>query len=132
MPKITIIGSGFGGLALGIRLLARGFSVTILEKNAKIGGHAYPLQLNGYKFDMGPSLITAPEILQRLFQIAKHDLFYDLDLHKLDPFYRIYFADGSYMDYSDDTEDMFRQIRAFDQKDGRRREQDGGRDTDCG
>ncbi|NIW80137.1 MAG: NAD(P)-binding protein, partial [Calditrichae bacterium] len=61
MKKIIVIGSGFGGLAVAIRLQAQGFQVTIMEKNEMVGGHAYQLKRKGYTFDMGPSLITAPD-----------------------------------------------------------------------
>ncbi len=117
MKKIAIIGSGFGGLALGIRLQARGYQVSIFEKNSKIGGHAYPLEKNGYKFDMGPSLITATEIFQRLFQTMGHDLFNDVEMISLNPLYRIYFHDQSYIDYSSDSEKMIQQIATFNKKD---------------
>ncbi|MBN2030592.1 phytoene desaturase [bacterium] len=117
MKKIAIIGSGFGGLALGIRLQSKGFDVTIFEKNSKIGGHAYPLERKGYHFDMGPSLITAPDIIQSLFQVAGHNLFDEVDMIKLNPFYRIYFHDKSYLDYTDDSERMKKQIATFNQKD---------------
>ncbi|MGH7601602.1 MAG: NAD(P)-binding protein, partial [bacterium] len=100
MQKTVIIGSGFGGLAEAIRLQARGFEVTILEKNAKVGGHAYQLKRNGYTFDMGPSLITAPNIIQSVFRTAGRDMHDYLDLVKLDPYYRIYFHDGAQIDYS--------------------------------
>lgn len=118
MRHVAMIGSGFGGLALAIRLQSRGFQVSIYEKNKKIGGHAYPLQRKGYTFDMGPSLITATEILQRLFQIAGHDLFDDVKMVKLNPFYRIYFHDHSYVDYTDDPEKMRQQVAQFNKKDG--------------
>lgn len=111
--KIIIIGSGFGGLSLAIRLQSLGFEVTILEKNAKVGGHAYPLKKNGYSFDMGPSLITATDILQDVFRCQDRDLFEELDMVKLDPFYRIFYHDKSYLDYSDDSEKMKAQLRAF-------------------
>jgi len=119
MKKIAIIGSGFGGLALGIRLQSKGFQVTIFEKNERIGGHAYPLERNGYKFDMGPSLITATEIFQRLFQLSGHHLFDDVNMIKLNPFYRIYFHDQSYLDYTDNSEQMIKQIAFFNQKDAK-------------
>lgn len=119
MKKVIIIGSGFGGLALGIRLQNRGFDVTIIEKNAKIGGHAYPLKKKGYTFDMGPSLITATGILQDLFQTAGHDLFEELEMIPLDPYYRIYFHDHSCLDYSGDSDAMIRQISSFREKDGK-------------
>ena len=60
MKKVIVIGSGFGGLAVAIRLQARGFNVTVMEKNEQVGGHSSQLVKDGYTFDMGPSLITAP------------------------------------------------------------------------
>jgi phytoene desaturase len=119
MKKIAIIGSGLGGLALGIRLQLKGFQVTIFEKNDKIGGHACRFEVNGYKFDMGPTLITATEILQRLFQVAGHNLFHDVNMIKLNPFYRIYFHDRSHFDYTDDSEQMIKQIAFYNEKDAR-------------
>lgn len=111
--KIVIIGSGFGGLAAAIRLQARGMQVTLLEKNAKVGGHAYQLVKEGYTFDMGPSIITAPDLIQRLFECAGIRMEDYLDLVKLDPFYRIYFHDGTSLDYADDGEQMKRQMTQF-------------------
>lgn len=115
--KIIVIGSGFGGLAAAIRLQAEGMQVTLLEKNAKVGGHAYQLVKDGYTFDMGPSIITAPDLIQRLFESAGAQMEDYLDLVKLDPFYRIYFHDGSSLDYTDDGEQMKRQMAQFSKKD---------------
>ena len=111
--KIVIIGSGFGGLAAAIRLQARGMQVTLLEKNAKVGGHAYQLVKEGYTFDMGPSIITAPDLIQRVFKCAGCRMEDYLDLVKLDPFYRIYFHDGTSLDYTDDSEQMRQQMTQF-------------------
>ena len=118
--KAIIIGSGFGGLALAVRLQARGFDVTVLEKNKRIGGHAYPLKKDGYTFDMGPSLITAPEIIQRIFNCAGRDMNDYLDTVKLNPFYRIYFHDRTYIDYTDDSENMKEQMARFSTRDAAR------------
>ncbi len=115
--KIVIIGSGFGGLAAAIRLQAKGMQVTLLEKNAKVGGHAYQLVKDGYTFDMGPSIITAPDLIQRVFECAGMRMEDYLDLVKLDPFYRIYFHDGSSLDYTDNGEQMKRQMTRFSAKD---------------
>ncbi len=117
MKKIIVIGSGFGGLAIAIRLQARGFHVTLLEKNAKLGGHAYQLEQRGYTFDMGPSLITAPHIIRSVFYAAGKRLEEYVDLIPLDPFYRIYFHDGSQLDYSADGERMKAQMARFNAKD---------------
>ena len=70
MKTIAVIGSGFGGLAEAIRLQAAGFQVTIFEKREQVGGRAYQLVKDGYTFDMGPSLITAPFIIDAVFQAA--------------------------------------------------------------
>ena len=115
--KIVIIGSGFGGLAAAVRLQAQGMHVTLLEKNAKVGGHAYQLVKGGYTFDMGPSIITAPDLIQRVFECAGVRMEDYLDLVKLDPFYRIYFHDGSFLDYTDDGIEMKRQMTRFNVKD---------------
>ena len=115
--KIVVIGSGFGGLAAAIRLQAKGRQVTLLEKNAKVGGHAYQLVKNGYTFDMGPSIITAPDLIQRLFECAGMRMEDYLDLVKLDPFYRIYFHDGTSLDYTDDSERMKQQMGRFSKMD---------------
>ncbi len=115
--KIVIIGSGFGGLAAAIRLQAEGRQVTVLEKNAKVGGHAYQLVRDGYTFDMGPSIITAPDLIQRVFACAGARMEDYLDLVKLDPFYRIYFHDGSSLDYTDDGGEMKQQMARFNRED---------------
>lgn len=117
MKKIAIIGSGFGGLSAGIRLRAAGYDVTIFEKNTHVGGHAYPLAKNGYLFDMGPSLITAPEVIEEIFNAAGKKLSDYLELIPLDPFYRIYYHDKSYIDYVADGERMKAQMAAFNPKD---------------
>jgi phytoene desaturase len=98
-----VIGSGFGGLAVANRLQAAGLQVTILEKREKIGGRAYQFKERGYTFDMGPSLITAPHIIDGIFRAAGSTLSDYLDLIPLDPFYRIFFHDGSCIDYTGDT-----------------------------
>ena len=115
--KIVVIGSGFGGLAAAIRLQAKGMQVTLLEKNAKVGGQADQLAKDGYTFDMGPSVITAPDLIQRLFECAGARMEDYLDLVKLDPFYRIYFHDGTSLDYTDDGEQMKRQMARLNKKD---------------
>ena len=117
MRNAAIIGSGFGGLAAGIRLQARGIQTTIFEKNKKVGGHAYQFKKDGYTFDMGPSLITAPEIIEKIFHAAGRRMKDYLDLIYLDPFYRIYFHDGSKIDYSADAERMKAQLAKFNPSD---------------
>ncbi|BFN38215.1 phytoene desaturase family protein [Fidelibacter multiformis] len=118
--NVVIIGSGFGGLALGIRLQSRGAKVTILEKQAAPGGHAQQLKAEGFTFDMGPSLVTAPDVVDQIFQSAGKKMSDYLELIPLDPYYRIYFHDGSYLDYSGNTERMKEQLATFHPKDAAR------------
>ncbi len=118
--RAVVIGSGFGGLALAIRLQAAGLQVTLLEKRRKIGGRAYQLREQGYVFDMGPSLVTAPQILESVFQTAGRRLQDYVDLIPLDPYYRVYFHDGTHLDYLGDPERMKAQMREYDSRDADR------------
>jgi phytoene desaturase len=117
MKKIAIIGAGFGGLAEAIRLQSRGYQVTMFEKRPRVGGRAYQLKKKGYTFDMGPSLLTAPDIIGKVFHAAGRELKDCLDMVPLDPFYRIYFHDRSYLDYSGDPARMKAEMAKFDPKD---------------
>jgi phytoene desaturase len=119
VKKIAVIGSGFGGLAEAIRLQARGFQVTVFEKREKPGGRAYQLVKNGYTFDMGPSLVTAPPILERVFSSAGKRMSDYLEIVPLDPFYRIYFHDRTFMDYTGDPERMKAEMARFNPDDAK-------------
>jgi phytoene desaturase len=112
-PRAVVIGAGFGGLAAAMRLQGRGFRVTLLEAREKVGGRAYRLRKKGYTFDMGPSLITAPEVLDRAFRAVGTSLAGRLDLRPLDPYYRVCFHDGSVFEYSGDPEVMKARMRVF-------------------
>ncbi len=120
--KAVVIGSGFGGLALSIRLQAAGLAVTLLEKREKIGGRAYQLVDSGYVFDMGPSLVTAPHVIDSVFKAAGRNLKDYVDLVPLDPYYRVYFHDGTHLDYVGDTERMKAQMARYNEKDASRLE----------
>ena len=91
---VIVIGAGFGGLAAAIRLLARGFRVTLIEQRDQVGGRAYVYRDKGFTFDGGPTVITAPWLLDELFALAgrrREDYF---TLVPVDPFYRIFVHDG--------------------------------------
>src|SRR5206468_2573428 len=111
---IVVVGGGFGGLATAIRLQAVGHQVILVEKRAQLGGRAGQLKADGFTFDMGPSIITAPHLLHDLWSSAGARLQDDLDLVPLTPYYRIYFADGRHFDYGGSPEHVESQIRAFD------------------
>jgi phytoene desaturase len=116
-PHALIIGSGFGGLAAAIRLGARGYRVTVLEKLDAPGGRAYVHRQDGFTFDAGPTIVTAPFLFEELWQLCGRRLADDVDLQPVSPFYRIRFHDGSSFDYSADADAMAREIARFSPQD---------------
>lgn len=108
----AVIGSGFGGLALAIRLQAAGVQTTLLEQRDKPGGRAYVYQDQGFTFDAGPTVITAPGCLEELFALAGERMADHVDLLPVFPFYRLFWEDGDVFDYSNDAEALMRQIAA--------------------
>ncbi|MGN6482999.1 MAG: phytoene desaturase family protein, partial [Thermomicrobiales bacterium] len=109
--RIVIIGSGFGGLATGVRLAAKGHEVTILEQRDQPGGRGYVYRQDGFTFDGGPTVITAPWMIEALFTLAGRTPSDYVRLVPVDPFYRIFFPDGEYLDYSGDAARMEAEIR---------------------
>jgi phytoene desaturase len=108
--RVIVIGSGFGGLAAAIRLQTQGHDVTILEKRDKPGGRAYVYEQDGFKFDGGPTVITAPFMIDDLFRNAGRRTEEYVKLVPVDPFYRIFFDDGTHFNYTGDTQEMVAQI----------------------
>jgi len=115
--RIVVIGSGFGGLAAAIRLAAKGHEVTMLEKRDKPGGRAYVYEREGFTFDGGPTVITAPWLIEELFTLASRDPADYVTMLPVDPFYRIFFPDGAHFDYSGDGERMAAQIARWNPDD---------------
>ena len=112
-PHAIVIGSGFGGLASAVRLGARGYRVTVLERRDQPGGRAYVFRDKGFVFDAGPTVVTAPFLFEELWTIAGKRLSDHIDMRPVAPFYRIRFDDGGVFDYTGDAEDMRRQIAKF-------------------
>ncbi len=94
-PQALVIGSGFGGLAAAVRLGAKGYRVTLLEKLDAPGGRAYTFRQDGFTFDAGPTILTAPHLFEELWALCGERFSDHVDLRALDPFYRIRFDDGS-------------------------------------
>ena len=105
-PHAIVIGSGFGGLAAAVRLGARGYRVTVLEKLDAPGGRAYVYRQDGFTFDAGPTIVTAPFLFEELWALCGKRLSDDVELRATDPFYRIRFDDGTVFDYSGDRDKM--------------------------
>jgi phytoene desaturase len=113
-PHAIVIGSGFGGLAAAIRLGARGYRVSVLERLDAPGGRAYVYRQDGFTFDAGPTIITAPFLLEELWRLCGRNLADDVDLKPISPFYRIRFADGTNFDYSGDPDAMRAEVARFE------------------
>jgi phytoene desaturase len=109
-PRAIVIGSGFGGLAAAVRLSCKGYRVTVLEKLDGLGGRAGVWRQDGFTFDAGPTIITAPFMLEELWALCGKRLADDVKLVQMDPFYRIRYDDGSHFDYSSDPDAMRAQI----------------------
>jgi phytoene desaturase len=117
MAKIVVIGSGFGGLGATARLAALGHDVTLLEKRDKLGGRAYVYEVNGYKFDGGPTVITAPWLFDEIWEAAgrkREDYF---QLVPCDPFYRIFDHNRRAFNYNGDHDFILSQIEQWNPAD---------------
>ena len=112
-PHAVVIGSGFGGLAAAIRLGARGYCVTVLERLEQPGGRASVFRQDGFTFDAGPTIVTAPFLLEELWALCGRRLSDDIELRAMDPFYRIRFHDGTAFDYRGDPDAMRAEIARF-------------------
>lgn len=105
-PHAIVIGSGFGGLAAAVRLGARGFRVTVLERHDQPGGRARVFRHEGFTFDAGPTVITAPFLFEELWAICGKKMSDHVDLRPVSPFYRIRFDDGTSFEYTGDAGQM--------------------------
>ena len=115
--KAAVIGSGFGGLALAIRLQSAGIATTIVEARDKPGGRAYFWEKDGHVFDAGPTVITDPACLRELWALSGADMDADVELMPVSPFYRLSWPDGTVFDYVNDDARLAEQIGALEPSD---------------
>ncbi len=116
-PHAVVIGSGFGGLAAAVRLGARGYRVTVLEKLEQAGGRASVFRQDGFTFDAGPTIITAPFCFEELWALCGRTMADDVTLVPMEPFYRIRFDDGETFAPCSDTAQMHAEIAKFNPDD---------------
>ncbi len=114
MKTAVVVGAGLGGLALAIRLQHDGHRVTVVEKNSWPGGRCGTLDVEGFHFDTGPTLLLMPDVLERLFTDVGKRLSDYLDLRRLDPNYRLHFRDGSSFDFSSKPAEMAETLEAIE------------------
>jgi phytoene desaturase len=117
MNKTVVIGAGFGGLALAIRLQAAGIPTLLLEQRDKPGGRAYVYEDQGFTFDAGPTVITDPTAIEELFTLAGKRMADYVDLLPVTPFYRLCWETGQVFDYDNDQARLEEQIRRFNPRD---------------
>ena len=115
--KVIIIGSGFGGLGAAARLAARGYQVEIFEKLDQPGGRAYVFEMDGFKFDAGPTVITAPFMFDDIFELAGRQREDYVQFFECDPFYRIFDHNGRFLDYNNDEAFILNQIEQWNPAD---------------
>ena len=115
--KIIVIGSGFGGIASALRMRAKGYNVTLLEKHSDLGGRARVFKKNEFIYDGGPTVITAPYLFDELFNLFNKKISNYVKIVPLNLWYRFVFEDGSNFDYSGNDESMEKQIKKLSPKD---------------
>jgi phytoene desaturase len=115
--RSIVIGSGFGGIAAALRLKAKGHSVTLVEKQEDLGGRARVFKKNGFTFDGGPTVITAPYLINELFELFGKNPKNYIELVPLNTWYRFVFEDGNKFDYSGNEDEMKNQIEKINKDD---------------
>ena len=115
--KVIVVGSGFGGLASALRLRAKGYEVTLVEKHPDLGGRARVFKKGNFIYDGGPTVITAPYLIEELFSLYNKKISDYVKIVPLDLWYRFVFSDGDTFDYSGNEKSMEKEIKKFSEKD---------------
>ena len=115
--KITVVGSGFGGLAASLRLKAKGYDVTLVEKHPDLGGRARVFKKGNFIYDGGPTVITAPYLFEELFSLFDKNISDYVNIVPLDLWYRFVFSNGDTFDYTGKQESMEKEIKKFSETD---------------
>ena len=115
--KAIVVGGGFGGMAAAIRAHYRGYQVELIDRGKQLGGKAATYEYEGFRHDGGPTVITAPFLLEELFSLLGERLEDHVSLVPLNPWYRYVFEDGSVFNYGGTVEETLAEIRKFDARD---------------
>ncbi len=105
-PEAIVIGAGLGGLASAMRLGAKGYAVTVIDRLDRPGGRGSSITQDGHRFDLGPTIVTVPQVYEKLWAACGRDFHQDVDLRPLDPFYEIRWPDGTVFTARQSTESM--------------------------
>ena len=117
MNRALVVGGGFGGIASAIRLRAKGYEVELLDRCPRLGGRAQVFERDGFRFDAGPTVITAPFLFDELFELHGRRREDYVEFRPLDPWYRFQFSDGDIFDYGGEIEDTEAEISRFNAAD---------------
>ena len=117
MSQAVVVGAGFGGIAAALRLRAKGYAVTVIDRCEAIGGRAQVFERNGFRHDAGPTVITAPFLFEELFTLFGEKLSDHIQLVPLTPWYRFYFSDGDTFDYGGTLEETLAEIARIEPRD---------------
>ena len=115
--KVIVVGAGFGGIAAALRLKAKKYDVTLVEKHKDLGGRARVFKKNGFTFDAGPTVITAPYLINELFELFNKNPNDYINITPLKTWYRFLFEDGTNFDYSGNESLMKNQIERINKQD---------------
>ena len=111
MSHAAVIGGGFGGIAAALRLRAKGYRVTVFDRCARLGGRAQFFERDGFRYDAGPTVLTAPFLLEELFALFGKNLRDYVDIVPLNIWYRFRYPDGGVFDYGGTVEETLEEIR---------------------
>ncbi|MEL6872349.1 MAG: NAD(P)-binding protein, partial [Pseudomonadota bacterium] len=115
--RCVVIGAGFGGIAAALRMRAKGYSVTLVDRAPKLGGRAQVFERDGFRHDAGPTVITAPFLFDELFELFGKKREDYVEFVPLSPWYRFYYQDGTTFDYGGTVEDTLEEIRKISPED---------------
>ena len=115
--KAIVVGAGFGGIAAALRLRAKGYQVSLIDRCPALGGRAQVFELNGFRHDAGPTVITAPFLIEELFALFGEEMSDHIKLVPLKPWYRFYFSDKTTFDYGGTLEETLAEIERIEPRD---------------
>lgn len=115
--RAIVIGAGLGGLSAAMRLGAKGYAVTVLDRLDRAGGRGSSITQDGYRFDLGPTIVTVPQVFEGLWQACGRDFHRDVDLRPLDPYYEVRWPDGSTFEACGDDARMFEEVSKLSPRD---------------
>jgi phytoene desaturase len=117
MKKAVVIGAGYGGIAASLRLRAKGYDVEVIDQCSAIGGRAQVYEVDGFKHDAGPTVLTAPFLFEELFNLFDKNISDYVNIVPLETWYQFYFPDGKIFNYGGSLESTLKEIEKFEPED---------------